>query len=392
MAYLFGFYLGDGWVSKQGTKRYALKFAKSNNDTINQNLKRLFAEVFLYELIDTDIDHRSDSSQTTKLACGDSAIAEVFRHFCGQEKAKNKTIPSWAYQCSHEIQLSLLKGLVDSDGWTAHNGYYIYSRSKNLIKGINTLCDYANVRRNNMVIRDRLTKAPNEKKATRKIGYQTRFSFLNEHCNDGFVKSLDTYIAQEDYSRRLKCNTALLTANIVKLDKVTQIIENYDTREVFDIEVKNNHNFIANNIVVHNSMATPWVAGVVALMMAKHRTVGGNTPVDSVEHVREHLAKTAIDMNEAGKDAKTGYGLVDVAKAIEQIKSGETQMPTTFDDLSVKLTAWVGDYNVKSARKDAIVDQINALQLELDTINSEMATMEATGNQINALLDPPPAG
>jgi len=67
------------------------------------------------------------------------------------------------------------------------------------------------------------------------------------------------------------------------------------------------------------SMATPWAAGVVALMMAKHRQIGGSTPLNTVEDVREHLKKTAIDLDVAGKDPKTGYGLVDVRKAVESI-------------------------------------------------------------------------
>jgi len=66
------------------------------------------------------------------------------------------------------------------------------------------------------------------------------------------------------------------------------------------------------------SMATPWVAGVVALMIAKHRKLGGATPVDTVEEIREHLRKTAIDLSSAGKDKKTGYGLVDVKKLMEE--------------------------------------------------------------------------
>lgn len=67
------------------------------------------------------------------------------------------------------------------------------------------------------------------------------------------------------------------------------------------------------------SMATPWVAGVIALMIAKHRKVGGSTPVDTVEQIKEHLKWTAIDLQNVGKDDKTGYGLVDVAKAIAEL-------------------------------------------------------------------------
>lgn len=65
------------------------------------------------------------------------------------------------------------------------------------------------------------------------------------------------------------------------------------------------------------SMAAPWAAGVVALMISKHRKFGGSTPVDTVEQIREHLQKTAVDLGSVGKDANTGFGLIDVRKAIE---------------------------------------------------------------------------
>lgn len=67
------------------------------------------------------------------------------------------------------------------------------------------------------------------------------------------------------------------------------------------------------------SFSTPWVAGIVALMISKHRRFGGRTPVRTVEDVREHLKKTSIDLGEAGKDNKYGYGIIDVKEAIAKI-------------------------------------------------------------------------
>jgi subtilisin family serine protease len=64
------------------------------------------------------------------------------------------------------------------------------------------------------------------------------------------------------------------------------------------------------------SFSAPWIAGVVALMISKHRKYGGQTPVSNVEDIREHLQKTSIDLGDAGKDASFGYGIIDVRKAI----------------------------------------------------------------------------
>lgn len=67
-------------------------------------------------------------------------------------------------------------------------------------------------------------------------------------------------------------------------------------------------------IMSGTSMATPWITGVIALMIAKHRKHGGDTPINSVEDVRDHLKKACIDMKQAGRDQATGFGLIDVPK------------------------------------------------------------------------------
>lgn len=59
------------------------------------------------------------------------------------------------------------------------------------------------------------------------------------------------------------------------------------------------------------SMATPFVSGVVALMLAKHKKYGGKTPVNNQKDLEEHLAMTAIDLGKAGFDERFGYGLID---------------------------------------------------------------------------------
>jgi subtilisin family serine protease len=66
------------------------------------------------------------------------------------------------------------------------------------------------------------------------------------------------------------------------------------------------------------SMATPFVAGVVALMLAKHRARGGATPVNNHSQLVEHLKRTARDAGPAGHDPAYGYGLIDPASVVGQ--------------------------------------------------------------------------
>jgi len=138
------------------------------------------------------------------------------------------------------------------------------------------------------------------------------------------------------------------------------------------------------------SMATPWAAGVVALMMAKHRKVGGKTPLNTVEDVREHLIKTAVDLEQAGKDTKTGYGLVDVTKALETITPPDPEpIPETPDpieenpmpiqDLSTKIAEFVAKYEEKELA-------VGELQAQLDALKAELTAMNEKATQIQNLL------
>jgi major intracellular serine protease len=65
------------------------------------------------------------------------------------------------------------------------------------------------------------------------------------------------------------------------------------------------------------SMATPFVSGVVALLIAKHRKLGGTTPIDTQAELVEHLRRTATDAGTQGKDPNYGYGLIDPGSVLD---------------------------------------------------------------------------
>lgn len=64
------------------------------------------------------------------------------------------------------------------------------------------------------------------------------------------------------------------------------------------------------------SMATPFVSGVVALALAKHRKMGGKTPFRTQQDLIEHLCRTATDAGPSGFDPLYGCGILDPAKLI----------------------------------------------------------------------------
>lgn len=76
------------------------------------------------------------------------------------------------------------------------------------------------------------------------------------------------------------------------------------------------------------SMATPIVAALTALCLAKHKTLGGNTPVQNVTDLREHLKKTAIDKGTPGRDNEYGFGLIDPVSLNDVWNKQDEQKPS----------------------------------------------------------------
>jgi subtilisin family serine protease len=67
------------------------------------------------------------------------------------------------------------------------------------------------------------------------------------------------------------------------------------------------------------SMACPFIAGVVCLMLAKHKKQEENTGKNdckTVAQIREHLLKYTDDKGVVGKDNNWGYGVIDVDRLI----------------------------------------------------------------------------
>lgn len=75
------------------------------------------------------------------------------------------------------------------------------------------------------------------------------------------------------------------------------------------------------------SMATPFVAGVVALMLAKHRELGTETDLKTTADLLKHLKETAVDAGPAGLDTAYGWGLINPAQLLAD---HGTPAPTDF--------------------------------------------------------------
>jgi subtilisin family serine protease len=91
------------------------------------------------------------------------------------------------------------------------------------------------------------------------------------------------------------------------------------------------------------SMAAPYVTGIAALILSKHRYKGGSTPINNPEHMRQHLIAHAKDRGSLGRDRYFGYGLVDPRLIFEEIDDSPNifqRMARSVKGLVSKLFGW----------------------------------------------------
>lgn len=84
-------------------------------------------------------------------------------------------------------------------------------------------------------------------------------------------------------------------------------------------------------VISGTSMAAPFVSGIAALMLAKHRRYGGSTPIDNQRDFMNHLRRTAIDLGPTGPDDRYGYGLINPAQLLRGNSSPTLCFSSAFD-------------------------------------------------------------
>lgn len=237
-AKLFGFLVGDGGVNNK--RPYMVYFAYGMHETINSKYIQL-----LEKYSNKNIYLRKNKTYCNGIASAvvnSKSLATVLSNMGFIGNSRTKRIPKWVFSTSKEIRKAFLDGIMDADGcvnidkWECKR-FQIELANYDLINDIKLLAQSLGYK----------TGSINQRKPRKNIIINGN-KVIN--ISDSFVlyfyESINTQLISSDIENR-KTNEFII-------EKIKSIEPN-GNGFVYDIYVDNeNHNFYANNIVVHNSI------------------------------------------------------------------------------------------------------------------------------------------
>jgi len=244
---LFGFLIGDGWISRS-KKSWKILFSPSTDQKKNEFYKKLIEEKLGVKV-----------KRGKNWYYGKSKKAyELLKELGLNKKAKEKEIPSWIFGLPENQKKAFILGLADADG------YYYKSKNRNgkmkielrfemssekLIRQLKILCDSIGLRTSNIYHRKRKIKPPHSKglKEIETWGVRIyklhqldkKFENGRERNGIGFLYGF----------RKRKLPKFFEWFGFQKIKQIKKV----GKEKVYDITVEGSHNFIAEGFVVHNT-------------------------------------------------------------------------------------------------------------------------------------------
>ena len=223
-----GVYVGDGWV-REG--RPEVGFALPEDSQERKEFIDIHNRLFKSKL---SIDKMYVYAHSVNLARFISSLG--FR-----KGAKNKIIPDWIFTLPENERKAFIDGLMLSDGYKLNDSWRYTSSSPELLKRLRLLAQITGFRVGKMhwqeVKKDRQC-------VKRKLLKDTGFGYV---CMSKRKQpDIDKWPSQTKY------RNFLIDNKYFDIEKVTEI--KYIGKEpTLDLRVEDEHNFIADGIVVHNT-------------------------------------------------------------------------------------------------------------------------------------------
>lgn len=224
-----GLMYGDGFTHKHKNGNIDFVGLAINNTTSKDEYNRkVFNEIAKRLNIDV-YENRSKTKKLSQLYLRSKIFGNFVRTMLFEsKKGKDKIFNDfWLYQ-SKENLLGIIKGLRQSDGYKRDNEISFDNTSKSLINAYKLICLMTEEGVNSLDIRPSWT-------------------------------SKDGYICKESYKMRLNISKNKINYKIkedknyyyLPIKEITKLPK--QKTYVYDIEVENEHNYLLNNMIVHNS-------------------------------------------------------------------------------------------------------------------------------------------
>jgi hypothetical protein len=211
--WFLGYFLGDGWCDN---KTLEITFAQHQQELFT----RCFNFLNRFNFNVTKCDYKSKNTSAFRLRCWCPELASFLRNIC-YDSQKNKVFPNWIIGSK-----DVVKGLIESDGFTKEGKVTFDSKSTSLAYGVY----YSYLA---MGYKPTINYFHRAKKGSFKDSQLYRVSCIyNKQKNYSFIKNNELYIL------------------------VSEVEIKEGPHEVYDIGVSyKEHAFLANGCIVHNCVS-----------------------------------------------------------------------------------------------------------------------------------------
>jgi len=236
---LFGFMLGDGWVSNN-----TVCIALGVDEDMNNEYISLLEKFSGKKAILKENPNKKGKLKYSQAWVNSKMLKEILILNGFRGKSWEKRLPKWVFTAKNNIKEAMIQGLIDSDGSINIDEYnckrYSFEVvSEYLVKDLKYLLQTMGRKTGKICSRNRNAIKIWGKK------YKKRKCFYLYFYDSNIKQSVNC-----DFNNRKSDN--FIIAPIVSIEKLE------DKQLVYDIHVESeNHNFYANGIVVHNSILDP---------------------------------------------------------------------------------------------------------------------------------------
>lgn len=249
--WLIGLYYGDGYITKvlKNNSREVFSIAIPKSEPlIRKKLTQSLQKSFHYKLYqDKDIYRVRIFSQP---------IISLIKLIGVTDKAYTKAMPNWIFSLPKAQKLALIGGYIDSDGYLRNSNkncdVWITSVNKQLLTSFQMLAISCGLHVTG--IHQFSSKDVKDKKKMR-VGYRLQITGDLSPLVHYSLKVKQGFTHRRYYHTYGSHHKSPITKHISNYLGFAGIkdISYVGRKDVFDVEVEGEHNFIANGIIVHNS-------------------------------------------------------------------------------------------------------------------------------------------